>query len=448
MSIATITAARIRAGQLAGGSGEDYSLSFETFPAVGLIKTYEVNQQTADSAGTATAMMSGAKTRAGVIGISAEPRLGDPLACRPQYRLTSLMEVAEQAGLATGVVTTTRLTHATPAAAYAHSPHRDWENDSRLPPGTECQDIARQLVEFAAGDGLEVALGGGRANFVPARQGGKRLDGRDLERAWRERYGERGLVMNDKTALDDAPKTAQMHLLGLFAPSHLPYRADRPDTVPGLVDMTDAAIRRLQAHDRGYVLLVEGGRIDHAHHAGNAYRALDETIELSAAVDRALQLTDPDDTLILVTADHSHTMVIGGYPTRGNPILGKVVGNDANGEAAAAASLALDGRPYATLSYANGAGFAAARPPDTGGMLDAEQIVRATGRHLEPDTDTEAADFHQEALVPLSLESHAGEDVAVFATGPGAAWIYGVQEQSYLFQVMASALGFALPLPH
>ena len=447
MGISTITAARIRAGQLAGGNGEDHSLSFEAFPALGLIKTYEVNQQTADSAGTATAMITGAKTKAGMLSVAPDVELGDPLACTPQHALTTLFEVAEQAGLATGLVTTARLTHATPAAMYAHSPHRNWENDSQVPQGSNCRDIARQLVEFEPGDGLDVALGGGRAQFLPQTAGGKRLDGRDLEAQWGLRYGSDGQVVNDAETLKASAVTRSSHLLGLFAASHVPYVEDRPPTVPSLVDMTEAAISRLQANDKGFVLMVEAGRIDHAHHAGNAYRALAEAIELSAAVERALAMTDSADTLILVTADHSHTLMITGYPTRGNPILGKVVSNDAHGNPRTEPSLALDGKPYTTLSYVNGNGYAEHRSPDAEEEPEDEAILAASGRRLGLDIDTEAPDYHQEALVPLRAETHGGEDVAVFATGPGSAWIHGVQEQSYLFQAMATALGFELPEP-
>ena len=114
------------------------------------------------------------------------------------HELATILEQAEQRGLATGIVTTTTVTHATPAATYAHSPERDWENDARLSPAAReagFPDIARQLVEMPHGDGIEVVLGGGRANFRPGSaadpeypiQKGARLDGRDLVEEWRKR---------------------------------------------------------------------------------------------------------------------------------------------------------------------------------------------------------------------------------------------------------------------
>src|SRR5690606_32851507 len=105
---------------------------------------------------------------------------------------------------------------------------------------------------------------------------------------------------------------------------------------------------------------VEGGRIDHANHEGNAFRALDETVSMSRAVQAAVDATSADDTLIVVTADHSHTLTFMGYPNRGNPILGKVRG--LSGEEGDPNAYALDGlgMPYTTLVYANGAGYTGA----------------------------------------------------------------------------------------
>jgi alkaline phosphatase len=94
---------------------------------------------------------------------------------------------------------------------------------------------------------------------------------------------------------------------------------------PALSEMTTKAIDILAKNKKGYFLMVEAGRIDHAHHAGNAYRALSETVALSDALRATLAKVDLNNTLVIVTADHSHTFTISGYPARGNPILGKVI---------------------------------------------------------------------------------------------------------------------------
>jgi alkaline phosphatase len=196
--------------------------------------------------------------------------------------------------------------------------------------------------------------------------------------------------------------------------------------------MTTKAISILSRNPKGFFLMVEAGRIDHGHHAGNAYRALIDAIALSDAVRAALQEITPGETLVVVTADHSHGFTIAGYAKRGNPILGKVV---EVGETAPAK--AEDGLPYTTAGYANGRGFHADVPGE--GVYE---LPARTGRVPEiATTDTTHPNYHQEALIPLDAETHGGEDVPVFAVGPGSQLVYGVQEQSYLFYVMRSALG-------
>ena len=142
------------------------------------------------------------------------------------------------------------------------------------------------------------------------------------------------------------------------------FETDRPRDSggePSLSQMTAKAIDVLARAPKGFFLMVEGGRIDHGHHAGNAYRALTETIEFSNAVRVALAKTDPKQTLIVVTADHGHVFTFGGYAKRGNPILGKVVHADEDG-AAGASEPARDllGLPYTTLGYLYGPGYTGA----------------------------------------------------------------------------------------
>src|SRR5690554_1567270 len=203
--IASVTATRIFDGQSRGEPGEDNVLSYERFPHVALSKTYNTNQQTADSAGTMSAIMTGVKTRAGVISLGPEITTGD-CAGVADATLPTLLEQAEQRGLATGVVTTTRITHATPAATYAHSPHRDWEDDGKLPEAARalgCVDIAAQLVD-RAGRGPDVVFGGGRRHFLPAGRPdpehpeleGRRGDGRDLVAEWQARHPGGAFVWN------------------------------------------------------------------------------------------------------------------------------------------------------------------------------------------------------------------------------------------------------------
>ena len=425
MGISTITAARIYAGQKHGETGEENLLSFEKFENVALVKTYNTNAQVPDSAGTATAMQSGEKTRIGVIGIGPDAVRGscaDALA----NPLPLLGEEVKRRGLALGIVTTTRITHATPASVYARSADRDWEDDNAIPEAERafgCKDIAAQLV---AAD-WDVALGGGTASFFGSAAGGRRGDPQaNLPAQWQARSG--GSYVTTKAELEVA--AMDRPLLGLFASSHLTYEAEKDGakgaSEPTLTDMTAQAIARLKRDPDGYYLMVEGGRIDHAHHGGKAGWALEETVEFARAIQYAIDNTDPDETLILVTADHSHVFTIAGYPRRGNDILGLVVppegggeGDDAGGDGP---TLAIDGKPYTTLGYANGPGAVTNR---------AERPVPQTGIDAQP-----------QATVPLYSETHAGEDVALYATGPGAERARGVIEQNVIYDIIRKALGW------
>jgi alkaline phosphatase len=444
MGISTITAARILAGQQAGKSGEENRLSFEEFPVTGLIKTYNVDSQTADSAGTMSAIVTVVKTNIGVFGIDERVRQGD---CRSGEggELLSLLDVAELAGKATGVVSTARLTHATPGATYAKTAHRDWEDDSEMPieaKNAGCIDIASQLLEVekrlnaaygdGASNGVEVAMGGGRRHFLPKTEtGGRRTDGRNLIAEWQTTYPG-GVYAANASELAQASRTP---LLGLFSDSHMAYAAQRSAPraeQPSLTAMTLKALDLLEEQSEGYLLVVEAGRIDHAHHAGNAANALNETIELSEAVAAVMRRVDSEDTLVMVTADHSHVFTMAGYPRRGNPILGKVVPAWSDEP-----MLDDNGQPYTTLGYMNGRGFRDYGDEPNADTTYAEPAL--SGRQDLSEVDTTAMGFHQEALVPLNSETHGGEDVAVYAIGPGAAAASGANEQSLLFHVMLNA---------
>lgn len=433
MGVSTVTAARIYDGQAKGGQGEENVLSFERFPHVALVKTYNTNQQVPDSAGTASAMHTGVKTKAGVIGVSREALRGSCEDAR-KFSVATLGEYAEQAGKATGVVSTARITHATPAAVYAHTPERNWESDSDMPQDAidaGCTDIARQLVSFPAGDGIDVALGGGRRNFFGKDKGGKRrAPADDLSAEWLAKPGSAYVDSRDALRALDLSKTSR--LLGLFNDSHMSFVPMRGGVdEPSLLEMTSAAIDILSKNPQGFYLQIEGGRIDHGHHAGIAELALSEAREFAGAVETALAKVDLSDTLILVTADHSHVFTLAGYPTRGNPILGLVHGNDASGNPETSPTLALDGKPYTTLGYQNGPGAVSGeRPSPPQGPFHKQQSVVPTFLEISPSKT-------------LNVETHAGEDVALYAAGPQAHLVGGVIEQHVIFHIIAHAFGWS-----
>ena len=393
MGISTITAARIHEGQKAGRDGESNRLSFERFPHVALVTTYNYDAQVADSAGTATQMMSGYRTRIGQINVTPDMPEGGLLAWCTADMPPNLLERAKAAGKRVGAVSTARITHATPAAVFAQSPDRGWEAPGAITDEAReagCTSIAEQLLASE----IDLALGGGARAF----------EGLDISAA--------AATRDEMLALPEEGLA-----LGLFTDSHMAYEADRDDSVePSLAEMTTFAMERLD-NPGGYVLMVEAGRIDHAHHGTNAYRALEDTIALSEAVEAAVEAAG-DDTLILVTADHSHVFTIAGYPARGNPILGHAHGLDEESRLRDDEPLLdLDGDPYTTLGYYNGGS--------------------PTDQNLAP----EDPDYRQRVAVRLRSETHAGEDVALYATGPGSQRVRGAMDQTEIADVIDAALG-------
>ena len=457
MNLTTITASRILEGQQRGMLGEENNLSFDRFPFSGLAKTYAVDSQVADSANTMTAIISGVKTNMGIVGIDENASRGD---CSSQNgnEVISVLDLAEISGMSTGIVTTTRVTHATPAAAYAKSPDRNWEDPSEMPQEAlkqGCEDIASQLTEYqsninrrykgANSDGIEVVMGGGSRHFLPEKsanvesQGstsGQRPDGRNLIAEWRRQYPN-GVYMESRADFDSLDFNKAERVFGLFNKTHLRFDANRKSKTikePSLSEMTEKALQVLLKNSKGFFLLVEAGRIDHAHHAGNAYNALSDTIALSQAVQVALDKTSEKDTLIIVTADHGHVFTMAGYPKRGNPILGKVVSNGNTKP-----QLASDNLPYTTLGYANGLGHR-----HLGSSTNADNgynQVGVVGRANLTEVDTTQPGFFQESLVPLQSETHSGEDVPIYAFGPGAHLISGSNEQTIIFHAINHAGG-------
>lgn len=233
----------------------------------------------------------------------------------------------------TGIVTTTRITHASPAGAYAHIAQRDWENDQEVSL-SDCDprtvnDIAEQLIYNEEGKRFKVILGGGRSNFrnqsMVDEEGknGYRLDGKDLIEEWKRMRGAMGKATYvwNKEGLLNVDTGSTDFVLGLFEDDHMRYNMDvvsekLQSQKPSLSDMTRVAIELLEKDENGYFLFVEGGMIDQAHHYNFAQTSLDETREFSKAIEMARDMTREEDTLIVVTADHAHVFTYNGYPVR------------------------------------------------------------------------------------------------------------------------------------
>lgn len=330
-----------------------------------------------DSACTSTAYLGGVKGNFGTIGVTAAVPLGE---CAPsKNKSTHVDSIARWSQLRnkrTGFVTTARVTHASPTGnslkyfekremkhnlatpgVYGSTADRNWECDADVAKDgvsvKDCPDIAQQLIYGETGRYLNVIMGGGRQKMLPNNvkdeegKMGQRLDGKNLINEWKAgKRSKNAKYVWNRNDLINLPRNTD-YVLGLFESSHMSYHLEAdPTTEPTLAEMVDSAIRVLNKGDEGFFLFVEGAEIDIAHHETLAKKALDETVEFSKAVQRAADMTSPEDTLIVVTSDHAHTMSLVGYPSRGSDILGK-------------ADDALDRLPYSTLSYANGPGYRA-----------------------------------------------------------------------------------------
>ncbi|KAL7029981.1 hypothetical protein ACKWTF_006461 [Chironomus riparius] len=423
LSIVTSAATRVYMG------GEEVQLGYEQFPYFGLSKTYCVDKQVADSASAATALLSGIKTNFGVVGLSANVNTSQCTYGNHDVA-NSIIKWAQDAGKSTGFVTTARVTDATVAAAYAHSPNKNWENDQAIPTAcrNQIKDIADQLVNSEEGKKLNVILGGGRQNFITTAttddEGtrGYRQDGRNLINEWmtsRSKSGSPKYIWN-KSQLDSINTATTDYLLGLFEADHCMYNLDiisqgKQSTEPSLSDMTKTAVNVLKKNTNGYVLIVEAGRIDHANQKNLARRALDETAELSKAVDLAKSMTNSDDTLIVATGDHANVMTISGYSSTHNDIL----------KYSNIIPVAYDRMPFETLTYANGPAYSKTYGP--------------TGRN--DITNDNFADINRQysATVPLASSTNGGEDTGVYSSGPWSHLLTGSFEQNEIPVAMAYA---------
>ncbi len=257
-------------------------LMIPTIKTRGLITTYSLSSEVTDSAAAATALFSGYKTNNGMINVLPDGRIPN----------RTLGEIFKAMGKSIGIVTTTRVTHATPAGIYAHIKSREEE-----------AEIAEQLLKFEP----TVILGGGWKYFLPKEKGGKRKDGRNLLEEFRKK-GYTVVTSRDELLKLNPSKVER--LIGLFSKSHMAYEVDRENieefkSQPSLAEMTEVALKILSKNPNGFFLMVEGGRIDHACHAHDAKAEVMDTIAFDEAVKVALEFQKKHpDTLVIITADH------------------------------------------------------------------------------------------------------------------------------------------------
>ncbi len=244
--------------------GKEGSLTVENLLYHLDVTTSSASNVITDSAAAATAMATGYKTNNGMISIS-------PL----NSILETILEMSRTNNKSTGIATTTEITHATPAAFMSHVSSR-----------SNYAEIARQIVEESD---VDVVLGGGLVRF----------DQTDLDTLEAKGYD---LVYNRTSLMSSYSE----RIFGLFSDAHLPYEFERDiETTPSLTEMTLKALDLLDTNDKGFFLMVEGGRIDHACHDNNKINTALEAIEFLNAVSQVISYLDSrQDVLLIVTADH------------------------------------------------------------------------------------------------------------------------------------------------
>lgn len=391
MGPAYVTVTRVALG---GSRGR---LRLDALPYTALVRTYSADSPVTDSAAAASAMACGQKTVNGVLCEDASAVYGK----QDGRKLESIAVWAKKRGLRVGLVTTTTVTHATPAAFYATHNDRDDE-----------RGIARQAVDC----GFDLLLGGGKQFFRTAPS----PDAGDLEQAARGK----GWAIVDSTAALRAVTSLDRPVLGLFAGGYLPYQPEieaaregaggadaggaEARGTPTLVEMTRFAIGALKKTGQPFFLMVEGGRIDHAGHANWARTLVDETAAFDEAIGYAVDTLDPKTTLVLVTADHeTGGLALNGYPDEKDGIWSTY--RDPWGE--------KGDEPYPVVTFASGPGTKRqTRQPPHG------------------------ADDPRPSGLALGSAAHTGTDVALYAWGAGAERVHGTVENTAIYTILREHL--------
>ena len=438
MGSPAITAARILSKGIKEGKYKGL-LEMDQMEYRGLVSTSGYDSIATDSANSMSAYMTGHKSSVNAMGVY-EGNDPDPSRHPRVENITELLKRSRE--MAIGIVTTAEIQDATPAAVWAHTRRR-----------SEYVAIMDQALKPAQMP--DVLLGGGRASLLPKSvSGSRRQDERDLREEFKNvgfSYAESRTQLH--AALNDG---APRRLLGLFQNGNMNVYLDRqhapnPTVLgpwtdqPNLMEMTDAALRVLEQDKNGFFLMVEGASIDKMEHPLDGPRGTYDTIEFDQAIGVARRwAAGRNDTLIVVTADHNHSMSVVGTHTRAE------AGRAGNGVYADAG--------YPTYADTDHDGFPDDPNPDVqlffgwashpdhrdDFRLDAvpTQPALISGGVAVPNPTHDAGAELQTGNLPLNQTNcvHTVEDVSVFASGPGAARFNGLLDNTEVFHAMMAAL--------
>jgi alkaline phosphatase len=313
--------------------------------------------------------------------------------------IKNLIELAREHGRATGLVTDANLTDPTSAAFYAHP--------------TDPNDIESSAVEFVNGGKIDIAMGGGAAQFLPVAKGGERQDGRDLLLDLRRNGFD---IVQTRAELEAVPAWRRPKLFGAFSKTELAFvnQVEERSQQPSLSDMVRRAIELLQYNTGGYFLVVDAGLMRTAAQENNGERTLSQTIELDRALAVARNYAGPKSTII-VCGD----VAIGGLSLNGFPFR--------QDSGIALLGLNAGGQPWITWATGpNGTkSYGAAKIPGNPNGNGNEQ----------PDVEQ-----REPAAVYAKAALDTVEDVIAFGSGPGTDDLRGVLDNTVIFEIIRDHL--------
>ena len=367
-------------------AGVQTRLNLDSMPNAALMTNYSKDFAAPDQAAAATAIATGERVTNYTLAINAD---GKPI--------KNIVELAREHGRAIGLVTDTKLTDPTSAAFYAHP--------------LEPSDVDKIAAEFVDRGNIDIAMGGGAAQFLPITKGGDRQDNRDL---LLELRGNGFDIVRTRTELETIPAWRRPKLFGVFDDGDLAFtnQLEQRNQQPSLSDMVRRAIQLLQYNTGGYFLVVDAGLMRKAAQENNGERTLSQTVELDRAVGIARSYGGPKSTIIVCGDLAMGGLSLNGFPFRKDSGIALLGFNSA-------------GQPW--ITWATGPhGTKSYGPAKIPGNQDKSETQ-------ETEQPEPATFYTKSALVTV-------EDVVAFGSGPGTDALQGVLDSTAVFEILRDEL--------
>jgi alkaline phosphatase len=369
-----------------------------------------------ESAAAAVQMATGVKTLAKVIGIGPDGKV-----------LETILEIAQEKGKATGLVTTSRITDATPAGFVAHVAHR-----------SEQEKIADQLVK----SDVNILFGGGKDFFLSEAKKGKRKDRTNLLDEARQN----GYVVVE--TVEEMKKAQGEKILGLFNQRYMRFEIDRKgSTEPSLAEMTAKALRVLSKKKEGFFLMVEGGRIDHAAHHYDIASVISDTLAFDEAVKVAYDFQKANlDTLLIITADHEtgglvvlpYTLTSKEYEGINLEAISKIRGSFIRRNEELGDDPSLDKIKVVMKKY-----YDVDLTEDQVRVIQENPLKQLDSRHFSKYGNAPIAFvLRLHHRIGWATDSHTATPLFLWGIGPYSEKIKGWKHNTELFTIMKEAYGF------